>query len=88
MKKSKGQVLASALKITGIWFIVLTIIIFIFNSRMIGTQGHPDYPVYGGINVGLAILSSMLLAGIISLIVLLITYLVKSNKNKKGANNV
>jgi preprotein translocase subunit SecG len=87
MKKSKGQVLASALKITGIWFIVLTIIIFIFNSRMIGTQGHPDYPVYGGINVGLAILS-MLLAGIISLIVLLITYLVKSNKNKKGANNV
>jgi len=84
MKKSKGQVLVSALKTTGIWFVILTIIIFILNSNMIGNQGNQEYPVYGGINVGLALLSSMLIAGIISLIVLLITYLVKSNKNQKG----
>ena len=87
MEKSKQEIFRSSLKTTGVWFVVLTIIIFIFNSKMIGTQGSPDHPVYGGISIGLVLFSSMSIAGIVSLIVFLITYLIKSN-NQKDTNNV
>lgn len=84
MKKSKSKAFTSALKTAGIWFAILTITFFIINLGQIGTGGHPRFPVYGGISVGLVLLGSIMIAGVISIIVFIITYLAKSNQSQKG----